>query len=212
MTNTAEQILETSRFLFNEQGIENVAISQIAGALSISAGNLTYHFAKKQNIVGSHIRQLEQIMVTTLQKFTFDRSASEFLDSYTELLQVTWNYRYLFNGTTYLLQNALLSKAEYSALVDHIYEIILNQMDKMIEIGNMQSIAKPYDTRTLVDCVWWQWLGWLDANQLLTPDESISTKNLLRNGIEHQMFLISPYLSEPFREELQQQLIQHRAA
>lgn len=212
MTDTAEQILETSRILFNEQGVENVAISQIAGTLSISAGNLTYHFAKKQHIVGSHIQQLEHIMVATLQGFSYDGSASEFLDSYVELLRVTWNYRYLFNGTSYLLQNTLLSKAEYATLVDHIYEIILTQIDKMIEFGSMQDIPKPYETRTLVDCVWWQWLGWLDANQLLTQDEEKSPEELLQNGIEHQLFLISPYLSKSFSEKLQQEFIRLKAA
>lgn len=211
MADTAQQILETSRTLFNKQGVENVAISQIAKTLTISAGNLTYHYAKKKDIVGSHIRQLENIMVDTLQGFSYDGSAAEFLDSYTELLQVTWDYRYLFNGTTYLLQNSLLSKAEYATLVDHIYETILTQMDKMIEFGSMQTIPAPYETCTLVDCIWWQWLGWLDANQLLS--ENIPNQEmLLQDGIKHQIFLISPYLSKAFSEQLQQEITRLKAA
>ncbi len=48
---TKERILTASLALFNERGYRSVTMRMIADSLSISVGNLTYHFPKKQDIV-----------------------------------------------------------------------------------------------------------------------------------------------------------------
>lgn len=48
---TRKEILEMSRQLFNERGFNDVSIRDIATALGISNGNLTYHFKRKEDIV-----------------------------------------------------------------------------------------------------------------------------------------------------------------
>lgn len=47
MSTLRESILETSIQLFNKNGYAAVTMRDIAGALNISPGNLTYHFKKK---------------------------------------------------------------------------------------------------------------------------------------------------------------------
>lgn len=44
-------ILDKSRRLFNEEGLSNVTIRKVALELQMSAGNLTYHFPKRKEIV-----------------------------------------------------------------------------------------------------------------------------------------------------------------
>ena len=48
---TRQAILDTAKALFNERGYNDVTLRDIAGAMSISKGNLTYHFKKKEDIV-----------------------------------------------------------------------------------------------------------------------------------------------------------------
>jgi AcrR family transcriptional regulator len=48
---TRQEILDTAKVLFNERGYNNVTLRDIAGAMSISKGNLTYHFKKKEEII-----------------------------------------------------------------------------------------------------------------------------------------------------------------
>ncbi len=48
---TREDILKTAKELFNERGYNAVSVRDIADAVGISKGNLTYHFKKKEDIV-----------------------------------------------------------------------------------------------------------------------------------------------------------------
>lgn len=48
---TRQEILETAKRLFNEHGYNGVSLRDISDALGISKGNLTYHFAKKEEII-----------------------------------------------------------------------------------------------------------------------------------------------------------------
>nr|WP_271001211.1 TetR/AcrR family transcriptional regulator [Listeria seeligeri] len=43
--------METAFKLFREQGYANVSVRNIADALNISVGNLTYHFKKKEDLI-----------------------------------------------------------------------------------------------------------------------------------------------------------------
>lgn len=54
MNNTLRnKILETAIQLFNKNGYASVTMRDIAGALNISPGNLTYYFKKKEDIISS---------------------------------------------------------------------------------------------------------------------------------------------------------------
>ncbi|EAY23988.1 TetR/AcrR family transcriptional regulator [Microscilla marina] len=55
-SNTKERILDKATELFNEQGITNTSIRNIADALEMSPGNITYHFKSKEEIV-QHIQE-----------------------------------------------------------------------------------------------------------------------------------------------------------
>ena len=47
---TADRILEAGRRLFNERGYAATSMGDIAAAVGISKGNLTYHFPTKQTL------------------------------------------------------------------------------------------------------------------------------------------------------------------
>ncbi|MEM6317078.1 MAG: TetR/AcrR family transcriptional regulator [Bacteroidota bacterium] len=53
MSKTKEKIVIATIQLFNEHGFANVSLPQIADKLSISLGNLTYHFPKKEQLINA---------------------------------------------------------------------------------------------------------------------------------------------------------------
>ena len=46
-----DEIINTARRLFNRRGYSDVSMRDIADALSISVGNLTYHFGRKEDVL-----------------------------------------------------------------------------------------------------------------------------------------------------------------
>lgn len=54
-------ILDTARRLYNERGLSNVTIRQIAQEMKISSGNLTYHFEKRGDLVKGIFQDLFSI-------------------------------------------------------------------------------------------------------------------------------------------------------
>ena len=55
---TRSEILKTAKQLYNERGYNAVSTSDIANALKISKGNLTYYFKKKEDIIEAIIDDL----------------------------------------------------------------------------------------------------------------------------------------------------------
>ncbi|MBC1476411.1 TetR/AcrR family transcriptional regulator [Listeria welshimeri] len=60
--NTKQEIIDISFKLFHEQGYTNVSTRNIADALNISVGNLTYHFKKKEDLI-------EAVIIDQYEKF-----------------------------------------------------------------------------------------------------------------------------------------------
>ena len=65
-SSTKQKILDASIRLFNENGMANVRLQQIASSIGISPGNLAYHFRNKKAIIAAInedlIREAEEIL------------------------------------------------------------------------------------------------------------------------------------------------------
>ncbi len=57
MRDTRQEILDAARRLFNQRGYNGVSLQDIARAVGISKGNLSYHFQKKEHIVEAIMAQ-----------------------------------------------------------------------------------------------------------------------------------------------------------
>ena len=153
---TRQRVLNKSAELFNSFGIEAVSIGQISEALQISTGNLTYHFKKKSDLVTAHIASLEALLQTEVDGFPVISNPKSFSEAYVNLLGVTLNYRFLFVGSTYILQNDLVEAARYQQLIEATKKTFVRQANKLIAEGFMKPIQKPYDVEMLIDAIWWQ--------------------------------------------------------
>ncbi|HZK55890.1 MAG TPA: TetR/AcrR family transcriptional regulator [Desulfosporosinus sp.] len=62
---TKQEILSMARSLFTEHGYNGVSMRDIAAALTMSVGNLTYHFKKKEELVEAIVLDMEKAYTTT---------------------------------------------------------------------------------------------------------------------------------------------------
>jgi len=196
--NTYNQILEKSRVLFNTIGAESVSVNHIAESLNISSGNLTYHFKRKRNIVVALLKNLDQDFTHAVEQFPLTGSAKEFVASYASLFKLIWRYRFLFNTASYLLNQELLTAEEYQGLINDVKAVLLRQTNTLVEQGYMSPVAEPYAIDTLIDCIWWLWVGWLKhAHVQALADENLLEKPIIE-GIRHFLFISQPYISKRY--------------
>lgn len=93
---TRDKILHTALNLFNEQGVPNVTLRQIAAAMFISQGNLNYHFKHREDIIEALYFQLFEVL--ELEKSRLDTEVMNLqfvLDSARIGMEVLFNYRFL---------------------------------------------------------------------------------------------------------------------
>ncbi|HHT17748.1 MAG TPA: TetR/AcrR family transcriptional regulator [Papillibacter sp.] len=150
---TRQEILNAARTLFNQYGYNGVSLRDIAEAVGISKGNLTYHFSKKEDIIESlldsekgslppqapgTIRELDTMFIN-MQKTVV--SHSYFFLHHTQLGQISENIfqrqrrRYkrilphLNNAFATLRDNGFfrpeLFEGEYERLIDMLYMSII---------------------------------------------------------------------------------------
>ena len=199
---TYVDILNRSMQLFNDYGIESVSIYRVAESLGISPGNLTYHFKRKKNLVDALMNRLEQQFVAGLKEFPYTSGARSFVQAYAELFGISWQHRGIFNSAPYLIQSGLVTAERFRALSSHITTIMVDQTEPLIAQGFMEQIPPPYNLQILIDCVWWQWLGWLRVNQLREPEEHISFEEIVKSAIDHCIFLTRPYMKRNYPTKL----------
>ncbi len=94
---TKTKILNTAIELFNNKGLSNISSKTISEEMTISYGNLCYHFPKKDDI----ILRLHQNLLDELDEY-FEKVEQEIfqfdfmLTSVKHLMGLAWKYRFLF--------------------------------------------------------------------------------------------------------------------
>lgn len=93
--NTKDRILNAALTLFNKDGYTNVSSKTISEELSMSYGNLCYHFPKKDDIVLRLHQNLLDEMDETLENLEGEIFEFDFmLRSLKELMDLTYKYRF----------------------------------------------------------------------------------------------------------------------
>lgn len=110
---TKKQILEVSRVLFNEKGVMNVTLRDVAKSMKRSYGNITYHYPTKENVLTSLFEEMNNEL-TSLQS---PKDASNLMHYLLELPKFSFDItvKYLFFTLDY---NEL--KRNYSILFSRV--------------------------------------------------------------------------------------------
>lgn len=110
-----QRIVDRALELFNEHGLERVGMRELARDLALAPGNLTYHFARKEDLI-----------VAIATRFTADNSAllvpsapvpsfTQFLELVGRILHNQYRYRCLPLNIVYLLDDYPSLAARYHA-------------------------------------------------------------------------------------------------
>lgn len=115
IVNTKDLIISESLRLINAQGLQSTGVREIARALQISPGNLSYYFARKEDIIQHHLDKLKHELEILIHVYLEeDEDAYRFLQLIKDCLERQYEYRGLFHDDSYVRLEPLYDRVEKS--------------------------------------------------------------------------------------------------
>lgn len=198
--NTKQKILNKALDLFNQYGHGDVTTRMIADALSISLGNLTYHFKKKEEIIISLYYQLATEMDELFEQQTKLTKVSVQTIYYgTKLCYETlMKYKFCMIDFVQLMRTHQKIRVHFQQLM----QVRKVQMGTMFYQAIAQGIIKPeefegqYMQIGIVISVYGDY--WLSHSEVLFGQDTTKTINQYIHGA---MLLLFPYFTDKAKEE-----------
>lgn len=195
-----EKILIKAVELFNEQGISSTSPNNIAAALDISLGNLTYHYKTKASLVEAVYERMyadSQDFIQLKGYLTLDdfrKIMGRFRDFMVE-------YRFFFQDLFFILQNY----PEVEKLYEESNLMRLQQgrslFEYYIETGRMIPESEGINYDFLAHNVWMVGAFWNFQSKIFKPDVLFKQPMDL---VEMTWYMILPYLTKKGKEEYNQ--------
>lgn len=198
---TRQRILDITLALYNARGEPNVSTSLIATELGISAGNLHYHFRKKDQLTGAlldrFVDELNQVLPPEQWR------AGDVEDAWFLLhviFEAIWRYRFLFRDLSGIMSRDRRAGHRLTAVFGRSVEA-----SRGIALGLEQSgvlLATPAELEALAENVTVLTLYWLSYDHVRFP-RAASGASIAR-GIYQVLMLFAPFLVPQGRAHLEQ--------
>lgn len=197
-TATRDAILEASRLQFNRNGVQATAVYKIASALSISSGNLNYHFRGKGELIAELANALDREVASAARPFAETPSGEDFIQAMEGILTVLWRYRFFFNASHYLGGISPDLALRQSAMRLLIRGMIRRSTADQIALGTMRPPRAPSNANVIADNIVSVWIVWLQETMPDDDARDLPPPEALQECIEHHFGVIEPYVSEAF--------------
>ncbi|MEM6699218.1 MAG: TetR/AcrR family transcriptional regulator [Bacteroidota bacterium] len=202
---TKQKILKSSISLFNEKGMANVRLQQIANDIGISAGNLAYHFKNKEAIVEAIHEDLDKSIVKILSTYRIFPNLIDFDNQLSKYYVFIQKYPFYFIDLIDLERHYPQIHAKRNI---HISKMI-SQIRKRFEFNAQRGLIKVepregvYDSCSLSV---WMLIAFWKSQSLLRGKGSTSGSDCgqFKNAIWNQ---IHPYFTKKGKTEFQQLII-----
>lgn len=193
--NNRQRILDASIELFNQSGTVLVTTNHIAKHLSISPGNLYFHFRSRENIVRD-LFKLMSIETGKAWSTEFNLTPLEFISrSY----EVFWRYRF-FHREMYHLRRMDPELAKlWKRHINRCVRLLKLHYARWVKTNEVRSIGSIEEMRMLVDCI----LLYSSASlNFFESQDKPAKSNTLKVGVESTLRLIWPYLTQDYRKQV----------
>lgn len=200
--NTRDRILSAAMRLFNEHGVQNVAVDHIAQALGISNGNLNYHFPRKRDLLRATLVLLQERMREALSPSFAAVDPQQGARDLIRILRAFWDFRFFFTALTFLLSKDEELRDEYFRFHDWALDTVDAGLHQMIAHGHFQAPRAPNTSRLLAENMWSQWLNWLRMQQIYSPSLDVPEGEALYDCALHHWSLLEPYFDADYARNL----------
>ena len=202
---TAERILEVTLELFNRFGEPNVSTTLISAELSISPGNLYYHYPAKDELINSLFDRFERSLNELLNASDGVRDVEDAWFFMHSLFELIWQYRFLYRDLNDLLSKNRRLETHVQTMLKNKTRAIRAMLDSMSRAGSVSIDTREVEpTATSMVVVLTYWLSFeyvRDPRKALEPE---SAQAALLRGAHHVLNLLMPYLEPGQRSHLLQ--------
>ncbi|WP_286264152.1 TetR/AcrR family transcriptional regulator [Thalassotalea atypica] len=192
---TRDKIIQASIALFNEHGERNVTTNHIAAHLSISPGNLYYHFRNKEDIILSIYEEYARnLLLETFPVVTADVKPLDAIILYMDaVFQAMSKFRFFYANLPVLLAKNPLLREKYVEVQQFIAERV---GDMMISLRNANMISfSDEELPDLVSILRIVNTFWLSFHQTQNMDAEIDA-SVFYEGVLKILVIIRPYTTE----------------
>jgi AcrR family transcriptional regulator len=200
---TAERILEVSLDLFNRFGEPNVSTTLISAEMSISPGNLYYHYPAKDELINALFDKYERALGEILNAADGVRNVEDAWFFMHTLFELIWQYRFLYRDLNDLLSKNRRLETHFQWVLKNKTRAVRAMLDGMSHAGAVAIDSREVDaTATSMVVVLTYWLSYeyvRDPRRALEPE---SAQLALMRGAHHVLNLLVPYLEQGQRMHL----------
>jgi AcrR family transcriptional regulator len=200
---TAERILEVTLDLFNRFGEPNVSTTLISSELSISPGNLYYHYPAKDELINSLFDRYERSLSELLNASDSVRDVEDAWFFLHTLFELIWQYRFLYRDLNDLLSKNRRLETHFQWVLKNKTRSIRAMLDAMSRHGVVHIDSREMDaTSTSMVVLLTYWLSYeyvRDPRRALEPE---SAQRALMRGAHHVLNILVPYLEPAQRQHL----------
>ena len=191
---TKQKILAVARTLFNDYGYNSVSLRDIAKAVGISEGNLTYHFKKKENLI-------ESLLLEAVDTFpTGTPQTLEELDAiFEDLQQNVQKNLYFFLHYAQLSQSSPEICQKQSIRYSKLLEKLKRAFQNLNEAGLVRDEVFSGEYNNMIDTLYMSIIYWAPFMELKKTAHADNTE--YRNYAWNSMYHL---LTEKGRSKLQE--------
>lgn len=199
MKKNKELILEKSLELFNNQGVANVSIRQIASDINISHSNLIYHFKTKNDIIIALHQQLldkaSRLNQETKENTNFIKSL---LDSTRKGFEILYQYRFFMIEINHITRESETLKQIFLE-VEKIRAFMYKEaITNAVKQGFMREELYKNEYETFIEHIKIYSDSWISSSHIYDATDS---KSIIEKYAVLFVKLFFPYLTEKGRQE-----------
>jgi AcrR family transcriptional regulator len=197
-----ELILKKALALFNEKGFNDVSTYDIAKAVGISQGNLTYHYPTKKKLVNTlaknMIEEIDLLVLHVGPGFSF----IDFYENLTYTFTINLKYHFLYMNYSQIVLNDedlnryfLQNSADRKVLLRRMLKI-LSDNDLLTKNSIIKLNDKIADTINLIAVYW--------VSESKIYHQGKSNSQIISHHIELIFLLFRPFLTARGRENFKE--------
>lgn len=173
---TKDKIIKKALEMFNESGIEYVGMRELAAALNIRVGNITYYFPTKDDLVYELSIALNQLNSKLLKEET-DHTIETFVLMFKNVFNNHLQYSCLLLSFVHLMKQNKRMFETYNITQDNRFAIVHANIQTLINKGYLDELDKQ-EIEFLVSNITLIVRFWLSEAAIsyahLTPEEQIN--------------------------------------